>query len=30
VGLVSIGDVVKTHHDQLAAEDRFMKDYIQG
>ncbi len=30
VGLVSIGDLVKAQHDQLAAENRFMKDYIQG
>lgn len=30
VGLVSIGDVVKAQHDLLAAENRFMKDYIQG
>jgi CBS domain-containing protein len=28
VGLVSIGDIVKAQHDQLALENRFMKDYI--
>ena len=28
VGLISIGDVVKTQHDHLAMENRFMKDYI--
>jgi len=30
VGLISIGDVVKAQHDQLALENRFMKDYIQS
>ena len=30
VGLVSIGDVVKAQHDQLAMENGFMKDYIQS
>lgn len=30
VGMVSIGDLVKAQHDQLAMENRFMKDYIQG
>lgn len=30
VGLVSIGDVVKSQHDRLAMENKFMKDYIQG
>lgn len=29
VGLVSIGDVVKAQHDQLALENHFMKNYIQ-
>jgi CBS domain-containing protein len=29
-GLISIGDVVKAQHDQLAVENRFMKDYIGG
>ena len=28
VGLVSIGDVVKAHHDHLEMENQFMKDYI--
>jgi CBS domain-containing protein len=28
VGLVSIGDVVKSHHDRLAMENQFMKNYI--
>ena len=27
-GIISIGDVVKAQHDQLAIENRFMKDYI--
>ncbi len=30
VGLVSIGDIVKTQHDRLAMENQFMKDYIQS
>ena len=30
VGLVSIGDIVKTQHDRLAMENKFMKDYIGG
>lgn len=30
VGLISIGDVVKSQHDRLAMENKFMKDYIQG
>jgi len=30
VGLISIGDVVKSQHDRLALENKFMKDYIQG
>ncbi len=30
LGIVSIGDLVKAHHDQLALEHRFMKDYIRG
>ncbi len=30
VGMVSIGDVVKASHDQLAMENQFMKDYIQS
>jgi signal-transduction protein with cAMP-binding, CBS, and nucleotidyltransferase domain len=28
VGIVSIGDVVKSHHDRLAMENQFMKNYI--
>jgi CBS domain-containing protein len=27
-GIISIGDVVKAQHDQLAMENQFMKDYI--
>jgi CBS domain-containing protein len=30
VGLVSIGDVVKSQHDRLAMENQFMKNYITG
>jgi CBS domain-containing protein len=30
VGIVSIGDLVKTQYGQLAMENRFMKDYIHG
>lgn len=30
IGLVSIGDLVKTQHDRLAMENRFMKDYIRS
>ncbi|GAF90592.1 unnamed protein product [marine sediment metagenome] len=29
-GIISIGDVVKAHHDQLELENHFMKSYIQG
>ena len=29
VGIISIGDVVKTQHDQLAMENQFMRRYIQ-
>lgn len=29
-GIISIGDVVKAQLDQLAMENRFMKDYIGG
>jgi len=29
-GMVSIGDLVKAQLDQLAMENRFMKDYIDG
>ena len=30
VGIISIGDVVKAQHDQLATENQFLKNYIQG
>jgi CBS domain-containing protein len=30
VGIVSIGDLVKAQTDQLAIENRFLKDYIRG
>lgn len=30
VGIVSIGDLVKSQLDELAVENRFMKDFIQG
>lgn len=30
VGIISIGDAVKAQLEQLAIENRFMKDYIQG
>jgi CBS domain-containing protein len=30
VGLVSIGDIVKSQHDRLAMENQFMKKYIAG
>jgi CBS domain-containing protein len=30
VGMVSIGDVVKAQHHQLAMENHFMRDYIRG
>ncbi len=30
VGIISIGDVVKAQHDELATENHFMSDYIQG
>ncbi len=29
-GMISIGDVVKSHHDQLEMENHYMKSYIQG
>jgi CBS domain-containing protein len=29
-GVISIGDVVKAHHDQLEMENYFMRSYIQG
>ncbi len=30
IGIISIGDVVKSQHDSLALENRFMKDYISN
>ena len=30
LGIISIGDVVKAHHDQMTAENYYMKSYIQG
>lgn len=30
MGMISIGDVVKSQHQELSAENRFLKDYIQG
>ena len=30
VGVISIGDVVKAQHDELATENHFLKNYIQG
>ena len=30
VGMVSIGDVVKSQHDHLALENQFMKNYLTG
>jgi CBS domain-containing protein len=29
-GLVSIGDIVKVHHDELEMENHHMRSYIQG
>ena len=29
-GLVSIGDIVKAHHDELESENYFMRSYIRG
>jgi len=29
-GIVSIGDIVKAHHDLLELENHFMRSYIQG
>ena len=29
-GMISIGDLVKAHHDQLEMENHYMRDYIQG
>lgn len=30
VGIVSIGDIVKTQHDQLTMENHYLKSYIQS
>jgi len=30
IGLISIGDVVKSQHDHLALENQFIKDYMTG
>ena len=30
LGIISIGDLVKAHHDELEMENHFMKSYIQG
>jgi CBS domain-containing protein len=30
VGMISIGDIVKAHHDQLAVENHFLLSYIQS
>ena len=30
VGIISIGDVVKAHHDQVALENHYLKSYIQS
>lgn len=29
-GIISIGDIVKMHHDELEMENHYMKSYIQG
>ena len=29
-GMISIGDIVKSHHDQLEMENHYMRSYIQG
>jgi CBS domain-containing protein len=29
-GMISIGDVVKAHHDQVALENHYLKSYIQS
>ena len=29
IGLISIGDVVKAQHDELSAENHYLKEYIQ-
>jgi CBS domain-containing protein len=30
VGMISIGDVVKAHHDSLCLENHYLKSYLQG
>ena len=30
VGIISIGDIVKAQHDELTAENYYLKNYIQG
>jgi len=30
VGIISIGDVVKAQHDELTAENHYLKEYIQS
>ena len=30
LGIISIGDIVKAHHDELEMENHYMKSYIQG
>ena len=30
IGLISIGDVVKTQHDQLSMENHYLKNYLLG
>ncbi len=30
LGLVSIGDVVKTQHDRLTMENHYLKSYLHG
>ena len=30
VGIISIGDVVKAHHDEVALENHYLKSYIQS
>jgi CBS domain-containing protein len=30
IGLISIGDVVKTQHDQLTMENHYLKNYLHG
>ena len=29
-GIISIGDIVKAHHDKLEMENRYMRSYIRG